>query len=131
MATWEDYKDAPFDVRTVSVIKVNKILDLKIVIEECDYALSQIKNQLATPGFGDEEWRVSALAARSDFEHRKRMAALKIEGLEEERRTTHQTSPEMAFAKRFMEAAKEILPGDIYNAVFAAAGAKNPTRQAA
>jgi len=131
MSTWEDYKDAPFDVRTVSIIKVNKVLDLKIVVEECEYALSQIKRQLETPGYGDADWRASALAARDDFEHRKRMALMKIEGIEEDRRIVHQTSPEMAFAKRFMDAAKDMLPDDIYGAVFAAAGAKNPTRQAA
>lgn len=117
-----------FDVRAVNLTKVTKAIDLQIVIEECNFALNSIEQQMSQTGFGGADWRSSAERARTEYSHRKRLAAMKLAALEADRKSTPQTSPELALAKRFMEAAKEILPDGTYEAIFCAAGAKKMLR---
>lgn len=115
-------RDGFFDIRTLSVIKIDKLINLEIYVAECDHAISNIKDQIEDE-FGDEEWETAARSALADFERRKALAIKKIEALKAERAEKAKPSAEAAFARRFVEQAKKILPDTHFEAVFDAAAA--------
>lgn len=112
-----------FDARTVNIAKLTTPVDCEVLAKECDFAIQMIDEQLQIPGFGDAGWRESALVARREFDHKRGLANLKRSALLEKAKTT--ISPEDSFKSRFMRAAQDTLPNDVYAVLFEMARLKD------
>lgn len=112
-----------FDVRAINLTKIGKAIDCDIVIAEAENAIRGIKSQIQD-GYGDAEWLRDATRAIEDIDHKRKLALAKKSSIEAERAVVP-VSPEAAFKSRFVVAAREILPGDLYNVIFESARARS------
>lgn len=102
-----------FDVRQINLLKVTSVVDVKIVIAECDRALSMIKAQVAE-GFGDGVWLKGATRANDEIMHKRNLAVMKMEALQK-------NAADRNFRTRFIDAARVVLDKETFNRVFDAA----------
>ena len=109
-----------FDVRNVDLTKLNKIIDLEIVIGECDDKVTSIEDQIAR-NYGDEAWKRDAERAKAQIERKCELAVMKLEALKLARDAHAASLPEDSFRKRFMQVAATILDQATYSQVFEAA----------
>lgn len=103
-----------FNPRAMNVFKLRSVGECKIFIAECNHAVKQIDEQMSIPGFGDREWKEAAMKARSDIEHKREMATLRLADMEDfEKRKANAGN----YEARFVRAAKSILPRDTFDEI--------------
>lgn len=115
-----DYKQA-FDVRSINLTKVDKVVDLEIVVSEAEYAIAHCQSQISD-GFGDAIWLQDVNRAIREIEHKKSLAIKKLEAIKAFQAIAKiAPSEDSLFKSRFMKAAQEFLPTDVYKLIFEAA----------
>jgi hypothetical protein len=70
-----------FDPATVDVLKLSSEIDCEIVIDECTFALTDIDSQLATPNFGDQDWKEACIKAKRTIEHKRGLVQKKLSAM--------------------------------------------------
>lgn len=117
-----DYRDDQqfFDVRNVNLLTMNKVVDLEILIAECDTRLANIKGQIEDR-YDDKVWEQSARRAIAQIEDKRRLAVMKRDAVVEAKAVEALKAPSDPFKARFIRAAEIILAADIYQQILAAA----------
>jgi hypothetical protein len=106
----DDRQQQTFDVRKVNLLRVDKLVDLEIVIAEADAAIAQIVAQVRDQ-FGDKRWLEDATRAKGEIENKRRLAVMKRDVVKANVEKAI-VSPEQNFRSRFFKAAEEILPAE-------------------
>lgn len=118
MSNETDYQSRrqTFDVRALNLTAVSKAIDLEIAIAEADFAIDNIKRQMADQ-YGDTDWLRDATRACDEIHHKKTLAQKKLDYIHR-REATPATTPEIAFSNRFMRVAKRLLPDSGYELLY-------------
>lgn len=112
-----DHRNA-FNPRFVNVLKLRSAAECTILIEECRRVIADIDDQMSIPDFGDEEWAEAAIKAKSDVEHKMKLAQLRLADIlereERGKRAAGMAGSASSFETRFLAAAKEMLTADLF-----------------
>ena len=109
-----------FDVRQVNLTKLDKPIDLEIIVAECENAVAGIKRQIAD-GYGDNNWLQDATRAMEEIRHKQGLAAKKLTAVLEAKANAPVISPENNYKSRFVKEAERLLPPAMYEGICAAA----------
>ena len=108
-----------FDVRTINLVKLTKVIDFDIVIAEADFCIADIDRQI-NEGWGDQRWLADAKRARGEIEHKKRLATLKRAAIVDAQPSPAQQEQDN-FRTRFYRAAAAGLDEATFNRISEAA----------
>lgn len=105
-----------YDIRETNVLKITNIADATVALEECDFSIAQIENQLKTLPFGDDkEWISDAMRARQEILHKRKMVLIKKEWIEErDRKADKPRNEDQSFHARFVKSAKSNLSDETF-----------------
>ncbi len=114
----EDEKHFGFNVRDINVLKITNPADALIALQETDFTISRITDQLIELPFGnDEGWLKDAQRALKEVQHKREMIVIKKAYLDqkaalEAERLAATKDAASDYRLRFVKAAERILTAE-------------------